>query len=589
MCGIVGIISTHNRLFLAKVVKQMNELQIHRGPDGQGLWSSKNGNIHFGHRRLAIIDLSKAAHQPMISQDNRYVIVFNGEIYNYKELRKRCIEKGSLFKSNSDTEVIMSYIHNFGFDGIKDFRGMWSFVIYDQIKNTILICRDPFGIKPLYYGIKDNSFYFASEIKSLRCIDPFFSEIDQTTKQFFFDYGYLDVGEWTFFKNVKRFRNACYATINLSKSVNISFKNYWEPPKKTIRINTKDAIKKLDFLLQQSVARHMVSDVPIAFCLSGGLDSSTTVGIASNKAIRGQSLNTFTTHYPDFPHIDESKWAKIVVKHCQTKPHWINPTYEEFVEDFNDVLYHHDEPFVSTSVYAQNSIFKSINKAGIKVSLEGQGADEIFAGYHSYYLFFLKSLLKKRKFITFFYEGVYLILKFNRSLFRSLIHYVMKIKKTQSVHSQDYQERLAFVNNLKKGTFNKYLLGTLLQTRIPSFLRNNDRSSMKSHVEARVPFLDVDVVNFAITLPDNFKIRRAITKYLLRQVAYRYLPKNLVDRKDKLGFPTPEKNWLKKLFNLNTIELGSKEWRALIIKKWELMLEEEKRTSNKFMISTQNK
>ena len=232
MCGIVGAISIKSKPSLRNVVKQMNRLQVHRGPDDQGLWSSKNGNIHLGHTRLAIIDLSKAANQPMISQDNNYIIVFNGEIYNYKELREKCIYYGSKFKSTSDTEVIMQYLHHFGVDGIKDFRGMWSFVIYDQIKNTILISRDPFGIKPLHYGIKDDVLYFASEIKSLHCVGLIFLEIDQVSKQLFLDHGYVDIGEWTFFKKIKRFRQACYASIDLNKNIDVNLISYWKLPKK---------------------------------------------------------------------------------------------------------------------------------------------------------------------------------------------------------------------------------------------------------------------------------------------------------------------------------------------------------------------
>ena len=584
MCGIVGAISVNSKPSLSNVVEQMNKLQEHRGPDGQGLWSSKNGNVHFGHTRLAIIDLSNAASQPMVSQDGNYIIVFNGEIYNYKELRDKCINHGSQFKSHSDTEVIMAYIHHFGIDGIKDFRGMWSFALYDQIKNTVLISRDPFGIKPLHYGIKDDVLYFASEIKSLHCVDASFMEIDQTSKQLFLDHGYLDIGEWTFFKNIKRFRQSCYASINLNKHIDVNLKSYWSPPQKTINISTEEAIQKLDQLLQQSVERHMVSDVPIAFCLSGGLDSSTIVGIASQKAQKEQSLNTFTTHYPRFPQIDETKWAKMAVEHCKTNPHWIEPTYEDFANEFQDVVYYHDEPFGSTSIYAQNAIFKAIKNKGIKVSLDGQGADELFAGYYSFYYYLLKSLFKHKKYSTLFYESVFLPFRFSRQFFISLIRLGRKIirkKKKDIIYSNEYNERVAYIKNLPKGTFHEYLENTLMKSSLPSLLRNGDRNSMKNHVESRVPFLDIDMVNFVMSLPDNFKIRRAITKYLLRQVSYKYAPRKLVDRKDKLGFPSPEKIWLKKLFNLNVKGVFSIEWRVLILKEWENMLKAKQSTKYK--------
>ena len=579
MCGIVGVISVKDISSLKDTVKQMNDLQIHRGPDGNGLWSSQNGNVIFGHRRLSIIDLSEAARQPMESQDGRYVIVFNGEIYNYKELREVCIKRGSSFQSNSDTEVIMEYINYFGVDGIKNFRGMWAFVLYDQVKNELLMCRDPFGIKPLHYGMKDGVLYFASEIKSLYKVDSFFKEIDQITKELFINFGYLDIEGWTFFKNVQRFQQACYTKIDLNKKeIKIEFKCYWIPPKKQINISTKDAIDKLDQLLEQSVERHMVSDVPIAFCLSGGLDSSTIVGMASKKAQKGQSLNTFTTSYPDYSDIDETKWAKRVVKHCQTTSHWIEPTYEEFKNEFENVLYYHDEPFSSTSIYAQNTIFNSINKSSIKVSLDGQGADEIFAGYHYYFNYYLITLIKQKKIITFFNEIGFLLFRHPTLLFRNLLIFINKKMGTKNKNlciknSEEYQKRLTDIKkSLNKKSFGEFLKNALMVRGLPALLRNGDRNAMKNHVESRVPFLDIDLVNFVISLPDCFKIRRAITKYILRKVSIRYLPKKLVNRKDKLGFPSPEKLWLKKAFNIDVTRVSSKKWRMLIVKKWEEML-----------------
>ena len=349
-----------------------------------------------------------------------------------------------------------------------------------------------------------------------------------------------------------------------------------EASQKIINISTKEAIQKLDQLLQKSVERHMISDVPIAFCLSGGLDSSTIVGIASQKAQKGQSLNTFTTHYPNFSQIDETKWAKMAVDHCKTNPYWIRPTYEEFVKEFQDVLYHHDEPFASTSIYAQNSIFKAIKNKGIKVSLDGQGADEIFAGYYSFYYCYFKSLLKYKKYLTLIYESIYLSFRLTRPFFISLIRFSKKIIKKEwknIIYSNEYNERVAYVKNLPRGTFHEYLENALMKSGLLSLLRYGDRNSMKNHVESRVPFLDIDVVNFVMSLPDNFKIRRAITKYLLRQVSYKYIPKKLVDRRDKLGFPSPEKVWLKRLFNLDVKDIFSIEWRILILKEWENIIE----------------
>jgi asparagine synthase (glutamine-hydrolysing) len=577
MCGIVGIISNKDISSLEVEVKKMNDLQEHRGPDGEGYWHSEKKNVYFGHRRLSIIDLSKAGHQPMLSSDSSYVIVFNGEIYNYQELRKECINKGSKFFSNTDSEVIIEYIKHFGVEGIKDLRGMWAFILYDLRKNKAIFSRDPFGIKPLYYTIYEDCIYFASEIKSLRLINDHFNETDQITKQLFLDLGYLDIGEWTFFKNIKRFPQASYAEVDLNEIVKIDIVTYWQPPKQLINIDEDEATKKLDILLKQSIKRHMISDVSIAFCLSGGLDSSTIIGIAKTITENNDKLNSFTTHYPESPEIDEVNWAKLVVNHTNINPNWIEVEYKDFVQEVDLVLYHHDEPFGSTSIYAQNTIFKAINKAGLKVSLDGQGADEIFAGYNSYHYFFLKYLLKERKFARFFLEIIALFAKFPNFIYDNFTYIERLFNRRRSNDSfcknNGYSERLKEIRNIMKAdNFNQFLSTNLLSSTIPQLLRNGDRNSMKNSVESRVPFLDIDLVNFVMSLPNNFKIRKAIKKYLLRQVAYKYLPKKLVDRSDKLGFPSPEKIWMKRAFNIDVSGPFTKKWREFIVQRWENMV-----------------
>ncbi|XVN42046.1 MAG: asparagine synthase (glutamine-hydrolyzing) [Candidatus Rickettsia vulgarisii] len=581
MCGIAGIISNKDISSLEALVQRMNSLQVHRGPDGEEYWHSSNKNVYFAHRRLAIIDLSNNALQPLVSHDNLYSIIFNGEIYNYQELKEQCVKKGSKFFSNSDTEVIIEYIRHFGVDGIKDFRGMWAFVLYDIKNNKTILSRDPFGIKPLYYTIYEDCLYFASEIKAIRLINEQFNNIDEVTKQIFLDFGYLDIGEWTFFKNIKRFPQASYAEINLSKEVTVKPIIYWQPPKQLTDIDEETATKKLNDLLKQSITRHMVSDVPIAFCLSGGLDSSTIVGMATKLVQDNDKLNSFTTHYPNFPEIDEAKWARLAVDHTGVHPNWIEVQYQDFIKEFDLVLYHHDEPFGSTSVYAQNAIFKAINQAGLKVSLDGQGADEIFAGYNSYHFFFLKYLLKGKKFLKFLLETVELFIKFPNFICNNFTYIKRFFNRRPSnnviSNSEAYQERLKQIKNLlRANNFNELLLTTLISSSIPQLLRNGDRNSMKNQVESRVPFLDVDLVNFVISLPDHFKIRKAIKKYLLKQVAYNYLPKKLVERTDKLGFPSPEKAWMKQAFNINVSGTFTKKWREFIVERWEKMISSDK-------------
>lgn len=605
MCGIAGVIS-HRKDLDEKIVVAMNDLQVHRGPDGSGVWSSKENNVHFGHRRLSIIDLSESGAQPMHSADGRYAITYNGEIYNFQELKEKCIQKGSNFLSKTDTEVIIEYIRHFGVDGIKDLRGMWAFALYDSVKNTVIMSRDPFGIKPLHYGIKDGIMYFASEIKSLRCTLPYFNVVDEVTEKIFINTGALDIGEWTFFKNVKRFPHGHFAEIDLNKELCLKTEAYWQPPQRIQDISEEDALKRLQELLEQSVKRHMIADVDVAFCLSGGLDSSTIVGIANKRSQKGQKLKTFTTHYPDFPEIDETKWAKMAIDHCDTDYEFVKPSIEEFKEEFYKVIYHHDEPFGSTSVYAQNAIFKAINKSKIKVSLDGQGADEIFAGYHSYFPVLLFSLLGQGKIFGFIVEFIFLIIKHpslgfklfslqglsylkkrmvllkaqigRKSFLKKVAFFAPKndisSMKSNSIGNseididREYAERVGYINGLSSIDFYKNLVNSLVATSIPQLLRNGDRNSMKSSIESRVPFLDIDLVDFVVSLPDNFKIRRAITKYILRLVSVNYLPQKLVYRKDKLGFPSPEKLWLKEAFNVDVMGPFSKDFRIFIVNKW---------------------
>ncbi|MGB0935509.1 MAG: asparagine synthase (glutamine-hydrolyzing), partial [Alphaproteobacteria bacterium] len=524
MCGIVGAISTQKKPELSKIVESMNNQQIHRGPDGQGLWSSVNGMVHLGHRRLSIIDLSTAGAQPMLSLDKNFIITFNGEIYNYIELKEKCIKLGSTFQSNSDTEVIIEYYKHFGAEGIKDLRGMWAFALYDIQKNEIILSRDPFGIKPLHYGFVDGVLYFASEIKSLKVVDDALSIPDEDTIKLFEEYGYLDIGDWTFYKNIKRFPQACYAKIDLGNPVcEISPVKYWEPSIKPVEISEADAIAKLDSLLQQSIKRHMRADVPIAFCLSGGLDSSLIVSMSS-KLSSNSNLNTFTTHFPDHPEIDETKWAKMAIDETSANATWVQPSTEDFINDFDDVIFQHDEPFGSTSIYAQNAIYKAISQKGLKVSLDGQGADELFAGYHSYFLFYVLSLVHQKKYGTSLREVAWIIFR-QPSLLRQLLSIsilgkiaekcrnLLSSKKTnEPVNPTEISKRLAFIRGLQTPDFSQHLLNTLLFSSIPQLLRNGDRNSMRHSVESRVPFLDVDLVDFVLSLPDNYKIRNAVTK-----------------------------------------------------------------------------
>ncbi len=567
MCGIFGIIS-QDKISSSMPIPQ--DLLRHRGPDAFGSFFSKNHKIYFAHWRLSIIDLNASANQPMISFDGRYTIIYNGEIYNYKELRELCFKKGSTFKTKSDTEVIFELIRHYGAKkGIAKLRGMWAFAILDNLKQQVILSRDHFGVKPLYYGIKDGALYFASEIKALKVIDSYFCEPDSITQEIFESNGYLDRGEWTFYKNVKRFPQYHYALISLNRPIAIKPLPYWNYSKVLLDISYQEAIKQLRRLLFQSVKRHLVSDVPIAIALSGGLDSSCLVSLA-RQLNHDSKIVTFTTTYPQDMKIDETKWAKKIINCFKTEAHFIEPKFEDFMQDFSTLIGYHDEPFGSTSVFAQYYIFKSVRESGFKICIDGQGADEIFGGYHTIMLRYVLYLLQKKQYLKAIEELFFIVIKYPSYLvtfpLRFIYSKIIRLCSSRNMSAQTL-ERLKSINP-KIDSFEEYLAYLTINHNLPQLLRSADRNSMANSVESRVPFLDVDLVEFVLSLPAEYKIKRAITKRILRDALVGFVPKEVIERKDKKGFPTPEKKWLELGFGLNVNGPFTQKWRKFIISYW---------------------
>lgn len=567
MCGIFGIISSEK---IKPNVPISKDVLNHRGPDAFGSYLSKDRKLFFAHWRLSIIDLSKQADQPMFSNDGRYVITYNGEIYNYKELKNLCITKGSKFKTNSDTEVILELIRHYGPKrGIAKLRGMWSFAIFDELANEVIISRDHFGIKPLYYGIKAGSFYFASEIKALKAVDPHFNEIDPITAEIFTNYGYLDRGEWTFYKHVKRFPQFNYAVISLKQPTMIKPIPYWNYQIKPLKISYRDAVRKLQKLLLQSVKRHLVGDVPIAIALSGGMDSSCLVALAQ-QVNKKNKIATFTTSFPDDMQIDETKWARKIIERFKTEANFVEPKFADFLKDFNKLVLHHDEPFGSTSIFAQYYIFKAVKNAGFKVCMDGQGADEIFGGYHPIMMRYILYLFQKRRFIKAIEELFFIIMKYPNYLIAFPLKFI--INRTRRLYGTRRISNLA-IKRLKSinpqiNSFEEYLTNLTINNNLPQLLRNADLNSMANSVESRVPFLDIDLVEFVLSLPAEYKIYKATTKRILRDAMVGLVPEEILTRKDKKGFPAPEKKWLEKGFGILVSGPFSPKWRKFILSKW---------------------
>ena len=618
MCGITGIVNLKGNIQdIPTHIRNMTDALRHRGPDGEGFLfftgsetvfafgkdtpeSVKNASLNYspkasientspeniqfalGHRRLSIIDVSPAGHQPMCDPEKNAWIVFNGEIYNHIELREELSQKGFSFRTNTDTEVILqSYLH-WGEDCVNHFNGMWAFVIFDNRKNILFCSRDRVGVKPFYYYADENVFAFASEQKSLMKLPFIKTGINFKAASDFLagDIYFIERGEESMFKNIFELMPAHNFRIDLktkaferrsyySLSTNTSFSAFNEKDFKKYRDETER-------LLVDSVKLRLRSDVPVGSCLSGGIDSSAIVSIMGNLASGGHKVNlggklkVFTLAFDD-PSIDESKWAKYVVDQTQAEWYQVSPTANGLVEDLQDMNYAQDVPVYSTGTYGQFQLMRSAKANGIKVILDGQGGDEVFGGYTSHSVVFWKELLRKWKFGQFFSETSadgklsYNLKQLARDLSKRGFDTLLPASMKRSVYSSYFKQN-EFLNPevireyissggmsstldiSRSSSLNEALLKDFTNTRLKTYLKYEDRSSMWHSIEARTPFADDHrLVEYVFNIPGSYKIHNGINKHLLREAARNYLPKEIKERKDKLGFVTPMEHWVEQI------------------------------------------
>lgn len=400
MCGIAGYVDKTNKYRADReLIKKMTDKLIHRGPDAEGQWVDEQ--VALGHRRLAIIDLDPKSNQPMISYDGRYILTFNGEIYNYIELKRELSEKGAVFKTNSDTEVIIEAYREYGAECMNRFNGMWAFALYDTKEHKIIISRDRFGIKPIYTVDNDNVFAFASEIKAITAAFP-----NENIPNEICIYRYLsgsvneDTDEKCFYRNIKIFPTAHYMIYDIRNHTK-EYKRYWDVNEQAFYnkwIKGKDPVKTFKALFESAVQLRLRADVEVGACLSGGLDSSAIVGCASKKF--GKKIHTFSSIYTD-KECNEEPFIRKVNEMWDTIPHYIRPDdYEKnFTQYIADLTYHHDQPTASASLYSQYMVMKGV-QGNVKVVLDGQGADELFAGYIPYYSYHISDLIDKNTFFA---------------------------------------------------------------------------------------------------------------------------------------------------------------------------------------------
>lgn len=570
MCGIAGIVGFHSsNPQLTHDLQRMGELIRHRGPDGDGIWVHQENNIGFAHRRLSVIDLSKAGNQPMTDHQGNW-LVYNGEIYNYLELRQELGE--SNFKSNTDSEVILHAYRKWGKDCLDKFRGMFAFAIWDEKENSLFCARDHFGIKPFYYTVVDNVFYFASEIKALL---PFLKE-KKINVEGLKDYlsFQLCLGDKTLFQEVRELPPAHWLEIDCD---DIKIKKYWEVYyEPDFHHNEVYFEEKLRDLLEDSVKYHLRSDVPVGAYVSGGYDSS-TLAVMASKLQRSGDMIGFTGKFSSYgPKFDESKYANIVASENDFELKTIDITSSDFIENIRDVIYHLDYPVAGPGSFSQYMVSELASRDR-KVVLGGQGGDEIFGGYIRYLVAYFEQCIKAAiddtsksgNFIV-TYESIIpnlISLKnykpmlkqfWSSGLFESMDRrYFQLINRAPDLGDEinwealePYSSRETFIDifngeNVKKESYFDLMTHFDFKTLLPGLLQVEDRMSMAHGLESRVPLLDKGIIELAATIPADIKFKNGDMKHIFKQAITPYLPTEIVNRKDKMGFPTPVNDWIK--------------------------------------------
>jgi len=549
----------------------MTAAQAHRGPDGAGhvffeapdlrkasfVASTTSGNrygkLALGHRRLAIIDVNERSAQPMTSTDNRYWITYNGELYNFIELRNELAELGYSFRTESDTEVILASYAEWGLDCFRRFNGMWALAIWDAPSRRLVLCRDRFGIKPLHYAVDAGSLWFSSEIKGILAAGALSAQANNAVLYNYLVHGLVNTAPDTFFSNIHALPAGSYAVIS-PESIAVTPTRYWYlDPERGLNPPTSfdEACDKFRQLLSSAVTLQLRSDVPVGACLSGGLDSSSIVSLMSSQGTT--SPYTFTAGFED-PRFDESRWAQIVVDNHELRGCLVRPTEQGLIDSFANLVWHQEEPFTTASLYAQWLVISKASESGVKVLLDGQGADEILAGYLKFYAFYVLTLARQHRYFASTREGVNLLLNGDRGYFNipNAARYLPGFISRRSTGVLEYLHpdfrkqaiRPAVNLGAERGIKERQILD-IEKFSLPSLLRYEDRNSMAWSVESRVPFLDHHLVEFLISLPDKYKFRGGQSKPILRGGMRGVVPDSILNRRDKMGFITPQSEWMK--------------------------------------------
>jgi len=551
MCGIIGF-NWKDKTTLQKTMAMLS----HRGPDDEGYYV--DDYISLGHKRLSIIDLTPAGRQPIVDDEKRFYIIYNGEIYNYIELREELKKHGYRFSTDTDSEVILYAYKQWGVESLSRFNGMFAFCIYDSFGKILFLARDRFGVKPLYYQFLNGRFIFSSEIKPILFLSERTPEPNETAIFDYLLYNFYNYSENTFFESIISLLPGHYIVFDLQNKHLRTNRWYDIPLDRVWTSSFDDASDHFKGLFRDSIRLRLRSDVEIGTCLSGGLDSSSIVcNLKEFGSKFTERFKSFSVVFDD-PSIDESPYIHEVIRCGNFDGYFITPTVDDLINDVVKLITQQEEPFGGTSIFAQWCVMKLAHKYNVKVLLDGQGGDELLGGYPFFFAYLFLEKLKKKEVTRLFSEikgyrrnfreqDAFLMIillmlpdflkaKAMSRYFHSIIdkRFIKRYEKNSIYPSLMYR-----ITNLNKALYNR------MKFSLPQLLREEDKNSMSFSIEARLPFLDYRIVEFLFSLPSDFKLHKGISKHLLRESMREVLPENIYNRTLKLGFPTPLDKWIR--------------------------------------------
>ncbi|TET30710.1 MAG: asparagine synthase (glutamine-hydrolyzing) [Candidatus Heimdallarchaeota archaeon] len=564
MCGILAIVINNPSKTEAwlKRSSQLVKLMAHRGPDAEKIELYKN--VILGHRRLSIIDLSNAGIQPMVSDDGRFTLILNGEIYNYIELREELRKLGETFRSETDTEVLMKAYKHYGLDFFSKINGMFSFIIWDNQKEELLVARDRFGIKPLYYSFIDGDLIISSEIKPIIAVKENIKP-DFATIYDFVLYTSLDHSNRTFFDDIYRFPSGHYSIITKKNNKNpLQFNRYWDLVEEIKKHRSDSEFKSKKFkehkesvkqLFHDALKLRLRSDVRVGSCLSGGIDSSSIVSMI-HEIIDGETkenFETFSMVYGDWFELSERKFIDEVGDLTNFKQNFVTPNIKKLNDSINHFLESQEEPVSSISPIGQYYVMELAKNKGTIVLLDGQGADEILGGYLYLRGYFLFDLFRRFRWVKLLKEFwimrksritmKYFFAQFAPKFLIKIMRRNEYLKYFKKIFLKQNKQKIApGILNVRKPFH--IMSSNLIKIKLPHLLKWEDRSSMAFSIETRVPFLDHNFVSYILSLPSEYIIKRGITKWIFRESMRGITPESILSREDKIGFAVPEQKWV---------------------------------------------